>query len=142
MDREGLKSIYPSLGPVRSIQDIKDRIADLARKAKPGEWIVTMPIGDPPYYFNVPEILAVRHDQRVRGARRRQRTPARLQGRLSRWLTHDAFGVGVQPELEDGGWGVVGPADRGLGRMARRARARRRLAQDNRSHRRHRKQSS
>src|SRR5262249_27591446 len=58
MDREGLKSIYPSLGPVRSIQDIQDRIADLARKTKPGEWIVTMPIGDPPYYFNVPEILA------------------------------------------------------------------------------------
>jgi len=58
MDREGLKSIYPSLGPVRSIQDIRDRIADLARKTKPGEWIVTMPIGDPPYYFNVPEILA------------------------------------------------------------------------------------
>jgi predicted amidohydrolase YtcJ len=58
MDREGLKSIYPSLGPVRSIKDVQDRIADLARKTKPGEWIVTMPIGDPPYYFNVPEILA------------------------------------------------------------------------------------
>src|SRR5262249_7166375 len=27
MDREGLKSIYPSLGPVRSIRDIQDRIA-------------------------------------------------------------------------------------------------------------------
>src|SRR5262249_39848985 len=49
MDREGLKSIYPSLGPVRSIRDIQVRIADLARKTKPGEWIVTMPIGDPPY---------------------------------------------------------------------------------------------
>src|SRR5262245_26880048 len=58
MDREGLKSIYPSLGPVRSIQDIQDRIAELARKTKPGEWIVTMPIGDPPFYFDVPEILA------------------------------------------------------------------------------------
>src|SRR5215475_5105482 len=58
MDREGLKSIYPSLGPVRSIQDIQARIADLVRKTKPGEWIVTMPIGDPPYYFNVPELLA------------------------------------------------------------------------------------
>ena len=58
MDREGLKSIYPSLGPVRSIQDVQDRIADLARKTKPGDWIVTMPIGDPPYYFNVPEVLA------------------------------------------------------------------------------------
>jgi predicted amidohydrolase YtcJ len=58
MDREGLKKIYPSLGRVRSIRDIQDRIAELARAAKPGDWIVTMPIGDPPFYFDVPEILA------------------------------------------------------------------------------------
>lgn len=58
MDREGLKSVYPSLGRVRSIRDIQDRIADLARTARAGEWIVTMPIGDPPFYFDVPGILA------------------------------------------------------------------------------------
>jgi predicted amidohydrolase YtcJ len=58
MDREGLRTVFPSLGRVRSIRDIQDRIADLARGKKPGEWIVTMPIGDPPYYFGVPEILA------------------------------------------------------------------------------------
>jgi predicted amidohydrolase YtcJ len=58
MDREGLKSIFPSLGRVRSIRDIQDRIADLVRRARPGEWIVTMPIGDPPFYFDVPDILA------------------------------------------------------------------------------------
>src|SRR5216683_4282216 len=58
MDREGLKNIFPSLGRVRSIRDIQDRIAELARKANPGEWIVTMPIGDPPFYFDVPDILA------------------------------------------------------------------------------------
>ena len=50
MDRGGLKQIFPSLGRVRSIKDIQDRIAELARKSKPGEWIVTMPIGDPPFY--------------------------------------------------------------------------------------------
>ena len=58
MDREGLKTIFPSLGPVRSIRDIQDRIAELARQTPPGEWIVTMPIGDPPFYFDVPDILA------------------------------------------------------------------------------------
>jgi predicted amidohydrolase YtcJ len=58
MDREALRSVFPSLGRVRSIRDIQDRIAELARGKQPGEWIVTMPIGDPPYYFDVPEILA------------------------------------------------------------------------------------
>jgi predicted amidohydrolase YtcJ len=58
MDREGLKTVYPALGRVRSIRDIQDRIAELARGKQPGEWIVTMPIGDPPYYWDVPDILA------------------------------------------------------------------------------------
>ncbi|MPZ36918.1 MAG: amidohydrolase family protein [Rhizobiales bacterium] len=58
MDREGLRNVFLSLGRVRSIRDIQDRIAELARGKRPGEWIVTMPIGDPPYYFDVPEILA------------------------------------------------------------------------------------
>src|SRR5215831_8564738 len=58
MDREGLKAIFPSLGRVRSIKDIQERIAELARKSKPGEWIVTMPIGEPPFYLDVPDILA------------------------------------------------------------------------------------
>src|SRR4051794_15678848 len=58
MDREGLKSVYPSLGRVRSIADVQHRIAELARATPRGEWIVTMPIGDAPYYFDVPGILA------------------------------------------------------------------------------------
>jgi predicted amidohydrolase YtcJ len=58
MDREALREVFPSLGRVRSIRDIQDRIAELARAKQPGEWIVTMPIGDPPYYFDVPDILA------------------------------------------------------------------------------------
>ena len=58
MDREGLRKVFPSLGRVRSIADIQNRIAQLARDKAPGEWVVTMPIGDPPYYFDVPEILA------------------------------------------------------------------------------------
>jgi predicted amidohydrolase YtcJ len=58
MDREGLKNVFPSLGHVRSIRDIQNRISELARQRAPGEWIVTMPIGDPPFYFDVPDILA------------------------------------------------------------------------------------
>jgi predicted amidohydrolase YtcJ len=58
MDREALRNIFPALGKVRSIKDIQDRIAELARGKKPGEWIVTMPIGDPPYYFDMPGLLA------------------------------------------------------------------------------------
>src|SRR5262245_63599007 len=60
MDREGLKGVYSSLAGARSIRDIQDRIAELARSAQPGEWIVTMPIGDPPSYWDVPESLAER----------------------------------------------------------------------------------
>jgi predicted amidohydrolase YtcJ len=58
MDREALREVFPSLGRVRSIRDIQARIAELARAKQPGEWIVTMPIGDPPYYFDVPDILS------------------------------------------------------------------------------------
>lgn len=50
LDREGLKDVFPSLSGMRSIDDILQRIADLARAAGKGEWIVTMPIGDPPFY--------------------------------------------------------------------------------------------
>lgn len=58
LDREGLKTIFPALGRVRCIADIQARIAELAAQAEPGAWIVTMPIGDPPTYFDVPGILA------------------------------------------------------------------------------------
>lgn len=60
MDREGLKNVYPSLEGVRSINDILTRIADLVKRAKPGEWIVTMPVGDPPSYWNPSEGLQER----------------------------------------------------------------------------------
>ena len=58
MDREGLKEALPSLAGCRSIDDILQRIAELARETPKGEWIVTMPIGDPPFYENVPAVLA------------------------------------------------------------------------------------
>lgn len=60
MDREGLKDVYPSLEGARSIDDILERISGLVRSAEPGDWIVTMPIGDPPYYWDVPNNLKER----------------------------------------------------------------------------------
>ena len=58
LDREGLKSIYPSLECLRSVEEILNRIKELAREAKPGDWVVTMPIGDPPNYADMPQSLA------------------------------------------------------------------------------------
>jgi predicted amidohydrolase YtcJ len=60
MDREGLKSVYPSLAGATSIDDILARIAELVRKARPGEWIVTMPIGNPPSYWSPQDTLKER----------------------------------------------------------------------------------
>lgn len=50
MDREGLKEALPSLAGIRSIADLQERIAELVARAAPGEWIVTMPLGDAPEY--------------------------------------------------------------------------------------------
>jgi predicted amidohydrolase YtcJ len=58
LDREGLKAIYPSLARCRSIADIQALIRAQAARRKPGEWIVTMPIGAPPFYQGMPEGLA------------------------------------------------------------------------------------
>lgn len=58
MDREGLKDVFPSLAGCRSIATIQARIAELAKDKAPGEWIVTMPVGDPPFYWDLPESLA------------------------------------------------------------------------------------
>ena len=58
MDREGLKDVFPSLEGCRSLDDILNRISTIAANTKSGEWIVTMPVGDPPYYWNVPGCLA------------------------------------------------------------------------------------
>ena len=60
LDREGLKSVFPSLAGATSIDDVLQRIEDLARATEPGEWIVTMPIGEPPEYLDVPNNLRER----------------------------------------------------------------------------------
>jgi predicted amidohydrolase YtcJ len=60
LDREGLKLIHPSLARCRSIADIQRLIRRQAAGRRPGDWIVTMPIGAPPFYQGVPDCLAER----------------------------------------------------------------------------------
>lgn len=52
LDREGLKAIYPSLARCRSIVDIQAVIRRQAARRPKGEWIVTMPVGAPPFYLD------------------------------------------------------------------------------------------
>ncbi len=53
----GLETLAVSLAGTRSIPEIQQRIASRARETPLGQWIVTLPVGDPPYFFNVPHIL-------------------------------------------------------------------------------------
>jgi predicted amidohydrolase YtcJ len=52
LDREGLKRLYPSLAGCRSIADIQALVRGLAARRPKGEWIVTMPVGAPPFYLD------------------------------------------------------------------------------------------
>ena len=58
MDREGLKEALPSLSGCRSIADVLERIREVVKQTPAGEWIVTMPVGEPPFYQGVPENLS------------------------------------------------------------------------------------
>lgn len=58
MDTEGLRTIHPSLETASTIGDVLERIAALASATPKGEWIVTMPVGKPPFYFGGPGALA------------------------------------------------------------------------------------
>jgi predicted amidohydrolase YtcJ len=60
MEREGLKTLRPSLAAARSIGDVLDVIARAARDVPPGTWIITMPVGQPPFYFGGPLTLVER----------------------------------------------------------------------------------
>lgn len=57
LDREGLKTQLPSLAGLDSIEALVERLAALARRTPPGQWIVTMPLGDPPEYRSAPAMF-------------------------------------------------------------------------------------
>ncbi|CAM3814264.1 Amidohydrolase 3 domain-containing protein [Bordetella tumulicola] len=51
MEREGLKTLRPSLAHARTVEDVLQVIREQARITPPGVYIVTMPVGTPPYFF-------------------------------------------------------------------------------------------
>lgn len=92
MDREGLKFLYPSLESCRSISDIQALIQRLAARKRVGEWIVTMPVGAPPFYLDVPDCLAEkrmldRHDLDAAAPRH----PVYVRGIWGFWNTPPIF---------------------------------------------------
>ena len=92
MDREGLKFLYPSLESCRSISDIKVLIQRLAARKRVGEWIVTMPVGAPPFYLDVPDCLAEKRmpDRRDLDAAA-PRHPVYIRGIWGFWNTPPIF---------------------------------------------------
>ncbi|MGQ0509320.1 MAG: amidohydrolase [Betaproteobacteria bacterium] len=50
LDREALKGLLPSVSDCRSIRELVERLRALAAATPPGQWIVTMPLGEPPEY--------------------------------------------------------------------------------------------
>src|SRR3954454_15360367 len=50
LDREGLRFLEPSLSDARSIADVQAIVRREVARARPGEWVVLMPIGEPPFY--------------------------------------------------------------------------------------------
>jgi predicted amidohydrolase YtcJ len=58
MDREGLRDLFPSLAGAQSVREVVDTIAREVAVKPAGEWLVTAPLGTPPYHFDVTEMLA------------------------------------------------------------------------------------
>ncbi|MCH9675036.1 MAG: amidohydrolase [Gammaproteobacteria bacterium] len=53
LDREGLKEALPPLTGCADVASVLARIEALAAQTKRGEWVVTMPVGEPPFYEDV-----------------------------------------------------------------------------------------
>ncbi|OLF12349.1 hypothetical protein BLA60_10295 [Actinophytocola xinjiangensis] len=56
LDREGLRAVFPSLAGLSTLDEVLARIGALAARRPPGAWLVTMPLGDPPYYEDPPGV--------------------------------------------------------------------------------------
>ena len=58
LDNAALATRRIDFAGARSISEMLDRIKAETERLPPGTWIVTNPVGEPPFYFNVPEGLA------------------------------------------------------------------------------------
>jgi predicted amidohydrolase YtcJ len=56
----GLETLMVSLAGAKSIAEIQERIGRRAAETPPGQWVVTTPVGDPPYFLDTPNGLAER----------------------------------------------------------------------------------
>jgi hypothetical protein len=60
LDREGLRRTYPDLQGCRSIADVQEVIRRAAAGREPGQWIVVLPLGTPPFHEDQAQSLAER----------------------------------------------------------------------------------
>ncbi len=106
LDREGLKSVYPSLAGLRSIPEILARIRELAAAQAPGEWVVTMPIGDPPNYADLPQNLAEgRYPNRQELDRVAPNNPVYIKGIWTPWNVPPSVSIANSAALQLAGVG-------------------------------------
>jgi predicted amidohydrolase YtcJ len=58
LDREGLRRAYPDLQACRSIADVQAVVRQAVANKRPGEWVVILPMGEPPFHLGLPGVLA------------------------------------------------------------------------------------
>jgi hypothetical protein len=58
LDREGLRRAYPDLQGCRSIADVQAVVKRAVTGKRPGEWVVILPLGEPPFHLGLPGVLA------------------------------------------------------------------------------------
>jgi predicted amidohydrolase YtcJ len=115
LDREGLKSLYPSLARCRSIADIQAVVRRLAARRPPGDWIVTMPVGSPPFYQDAPHALAERRwPTRADLDAAAPHHPVYLRGIWGYWNKPPVFSVANSAALARAGIARDTPAPKGI----------------------------
>lgn len=85
MEREGLKHQRPSLAEARSVADIIEVIRNLAASTPPGQWIVTMPAGRPPFFDGVASLAEKRLPNRYAIDKAAPDHPVYIPGVFGNW---------------------------------------------------------